>query len=183
MPAGRHRFHGQYHRRNLTGSMNLGIGAANPYAYLWSGTGHFFIGDDGGATLYVNGMNNGSVGIGTINTGSNKLAVDGTIGARKVIVTQTNPFPDYVFKPGYHPISLESLSAYIRVNRHLPEIPTADSVAANGLDLGGDQTLLLKKIEELTLYAIEQNKKFLAQGRQLASLRKELDQLKKKVAR
>ena len=117
-----------------------------------------------------------------MNTGSNKLAVEGTIGARKVIVTQTNPFPDYVFKPGYRLSPLDSISLYIHVHHHLPEIPSADSVATNGLDLGGNQVLLLKKIEELTLYAIEQNKQYREQGRQLAAMRKELNKLKKQAA-
>jgi hypothetical protein len=50
------------------------------------------------------------------------------------------------------------VAGYIKVNKHLPEMPAADSVVKNGLDVGGNQALLLKKIEELTLYAIDQQK-------------------------
>jgi uncharacterized coiled-coil protein SlyX len=112
----------------------------------------------------------GAIGIGTTSMGSNKLAVEGTIGARKVVVTQTTPFPDYVFDPGYRMPSLDSVSRYIRENRHLPDIPGADSVARAGLDLGGNQAALLKKIEELTLYILDQDKSLREQKGQLESL-------------
>lgn len=115
----------------------------------------------------------GQVGIGTSTPGSNALAVEGSIGARKVIVTLANPFPDYVFKPGYSLPSLNSLSRYIKANHHLPEMPSADSVEKKGLDLGSNQTLLLKKIEELTLYVLQQQK-------ELTALKKKIRQLDKK---
>jgi len=108
----------------------------------------------------------GNMGIGTTNPGSNKLAVEGTIGARKVVVTQANPFPDYVFHKNYPLPSLDSVQRYIAANHHLSEVPSADTVAKNGLDVGGVEVVLLKKIEELTLYVIE--------------LRKEVDELRAK---
>jgi hypothetical protein len=104
----------------------------------------------------------GTVGIGTATPGSNVLAVEGTIGARKVVVTQTNPFPDYVFEPGYMLTPLDSLRRYVESYRHLPDIPSAGSVEKNGLDLGGNQAALLKKIEELTLYILDQDKRLVA---------------------
>src|SRR5262249_40397255 len=88
------------------------------------------IGTGGGVSYFGS-----SVGIGTSNLGSNRLAVDGTIGARKVVVTLTNPFPDYVFEKDYPLPSLNDLDQYVRQNKHLPEVPSADSVAKNGLDL------------------------------------------------
>lgn len=106
----------------------------------------------------------GNVGIGVVNPSATyKLAVEGVVGARKVIVTQAS-WSDYVFDPGYRLPSLDSVSRYVKANRHLPDVPSADSVAANGLDLGGNQSQLLKKIEELTLYVI--------------SLQKQVDELK-----
>jgi hypothetical protein len=129
-----------------------------------------------------------NVGIGTYTPGSNKLAVEGTIAARKVIVTATNPFPDYVFDPAYPLPSLDSVANYIRSNRHLSEIPSADSVAKSGLDLGGNQTALLRKIEELTLYAIAQKEQLGAQAKaiseqdkKLAIQQQEIDSLKAAV--
>ena len=53
---------------------------------------------------------------------------------------------------------LAEVAAYIAANGHLPEVPSAEEVAANGLSLGASQALLLKKIEELTLYMIEVQK-------------------------
>ena len=107
----------------------------------------------------------GNVGIGTLNVAdvNYKLFVETGIRTRKVVVDQAI-WPDYVFKPGYHTPSLDSVEQYIRANRHLPDMPSADSVAQNGLNLGENQAQLLKKIEELTLYVIE--------------LRKEVDELK-----
>ena len=102
---------------------------------------------------------NGNVGIGTSDPGSFKLAVEGKLGARKVVVTQTVPWPDYVFQPTYQLPSLKEVEAFIKANKHLPGVPSAKEVEEKGLDVGENQALLLKKIEELTLYLIEVNKK------------------------
>jgi len=101
---------------------------------------------------------NGNVGIGTLDPGSFKLAVEGKVGASEVVVTLTRPWPDYVFEPRYDLPSLTELETYIKANKHLPEVPTAGEVEENGLNLGEMNALLLKKVEELTLYLIEQHK-------------------------
>ena len=139
-----------------------------------------------GATTYTDLMwigGNGNVGIGTSNTGSNKLAVEGTIGARKMVVTQTNPFPDYVFDCDYALPSLRSLSSYIQAHHHLPELPSADSVARGGLDLGSNQTALVKKIEELTLYILDQDKHRAEQDRKMEELNRMLRIQQGKIGR
>jgi len=102
---------------------------------------------------------NGAVGIGTTNTGSFKLAVEGALGARSVKVTLTNPWPDYVFKKKYSLLTLDSLEKYIAQNDHLPGIPSAKEVQQNGgVDLGDMNARLLEKVEELTLYMIQLKK-------------------------
>jgi hypothetical protein len=106
-------------------------------------------------TSYFTG---GAVAIGTTNPGSSQLAVQGTIACNRVTVTQTSPFPDYVFDAGYRLPQLDSLSAFLKANHHLPDIPSADNVKKDGLDLGASQVVMLQKIEELTLYVIEQDK-------------------------
>jgi hypothetical protein len=115
-----------------------------------------------GNTAYFNGVGvnyfGGSLGIGTRTPGTNKLAVEGTIGARRVKVTQVNPWPDYVFEPAYKMPSLQELEAYIKENKHLPDVPTAKEVAKDGVDVGEMNRILLQKIEELTLHLIEQQK-------------------------
>jgi hypothetical protein len=108
---------------------------------------------------YFRILENGNVGIGTTTPGSFRLAVEGKIGAREVHVTSQNPWPDYVFNNGYQLENLYSLESYIRQNNHLPNIPSAQEVKDNGIELGNMNGKLLEKIEELTLYIIELNKK------------------------
>ena len=83
----------------------------------------------------------------------------GNIESKKVKVSAApGSFPDYVFAKEYQLKSLPELEAFIRENGHLPNVPTAKEVEANGQDLGLIQQKLLEKIEELTLYTIEQQK-------------------------
>ena len=133
----------------------------------------------GTSALYIN--NAQQVGIGTTNPGTCKLAVEGTIGARAVKVTLQSPWPDYVFAKTYVLPSLESVAKYIQTNNHLPGIPAADSLAAKGLDLGDNQALLLKKIEELTLYIIEQDKKLQQQTLVLQKQQESIKRLERHV--
>lgn len=100
----------------------------------------------------------GHVSIGTSNAQNYMLAVNGSAIFTKVVVKQYGSWPDYVFHPAYQLLPLDSLNKYVQTNHHLPDVPSADSVAKNGVDLGDNQAQLLKKIEELTLYIIDQNK-------------------------
>jgi hypothetical protein len=102
--------------------------------------------------------NAGNVGIGTTNPGANKLAVEGMIGARRVKVDQET-WADFVFEPEYKLPSLTELERYIKINKHLPDVPSAAEVAKEKLDLGEMNKILLQKIEELTLHLIELEKK------------------------
>jgi len=139
------------------GSENFAVVSANQAA--WPYTSY--------TTRFVVNSQTGNVGIGTlhINDATYKLYVENGIRTRKVVVDQA-AWPDYVFQPGYRRPSLDSVARYIQDNHHLPDMPSADSVAKNGINLGDNQAQLLKKIEELTLYVIE--------------LRKELDELKQR---
>lgn len=101
---------------------------------------------------------NGSVGIGTLTPGSFKLAVEGKIGAREIQVTATNPWPDYVFAPTYKLKPLSEVENFVKLFQHLPDVPSAEDVK-DGVELGKMNTILLQKVEELTLYLIELNKK------------------------
>ncbi|TWF42487.1 hypothetical protein FHW36_102243 [Chitinophaga polysaccharea] len=119
-------------------------------------------------------LNDGSVGIGTATTGTNKLAVEGTIAARKVKVTAANPWPDYVFHEGYQLPHLKDLAHYIAQHKHLPGIPDAAAIQQEGQDLGEMNRKLLEKVEELTLYIIEQHKRNDEQQVQIDMLLKQL---------
>lgn len=99
-----------------------------------------------------------SVGIGTANTGSYALAVEGTIGARKVKVTQA-AWADYVFEPAYKFPSIYEVEQFVKQHKHLPGIPSEKEVAEKGIDVGEMNKMLLQKIEEQMLYIIELNRK------------------------
>ena len=87
------------------------------------------------------------------------LAVNGTAVFEKArVAAPTSAWPDYVFEPDYQQPSLESLEQFIKLNKHLPDVPSASDVKKDGFDVGENQSVLLKKIEELTLIIIEQNK-------------------------
>ena len=103
--------------------------------------------------LMINSL--GNIGVGSLNPGA-KLTVKGDIHAEEVRVDLTVPGPDYVFEEDYDLPSLKSLQNYIRENKHLPEVPSAQAMEKNGIDLGVMNMLLLKKVEELTLYTLEQ---------------------------
>lgn len=94
----------------------------------------------------------------TSRIGTNALAVNGTAIFTKAKVELNSTWPDYVFDNEYELRSLSSLETYLNTYKHLPDVPTADEVAKGGIDLGENQAVLLKKIEELTLYVIEQGK-------------------------
>ncbi|PZR14752.1 MAG: hypothetical protein DI539_18605 [Flavobacterium psychrophilum] len=104
-------------------------------------------------------FNSGDVGIGTNDTKGHKLAVGGSAIFTSAKVKLEQNWPDYVFKKDYRLLSLAELEKFIQQNNHLPDVPSAAEVAKEGLDLGSNQAALLKKIEELTLYIIEQNKR------------------------
>ena len=88
-----------------------------------------------------------------------KLLSNGTLMAKEVQVTsQSYNWPDFVFEKDYSLMNLSETEAFIKENKHLPEIPSAKEIEENGLNLGEMQAKLLQKIEELTLHAIEQQK-------------------------
>ncbi|MGN7787304.1 hypothetical protein ACTJIJ_22410 [Niabella sp. 22666] len=98
----------------------------------------------------------GNVGIGTHNL-TEKLSVNGKIRAKEIKV-ESDPWPDYVFKKDYKLPSLAEVEKHIKEKGHLPEVPSAEEVEKEGIALGANQAVLLKKIEELTLYMIDMQK-------------------------
>ncbi|MFL9483219.1 hypothetical protein ACI6Q2_10625 [Chitinophagaceae bacterium LWZ2-11] len=135
--------------------------------------------NDGNAGFLVLKAND-NVGIGTASP-TEKLSVNGNIRSKKITVTQQN-WPDYVFDSSYTLQPLSQVEQFIKDNKHLPDVPSAKEVADKGLDVGDNQAVLLKKIEELTLYMIEMKKENEEVRKQLESqelkFKKEIEELK-----
>jgi len=110
----------------------------------------------------------GNVGIGTTNPGTYKLAVNGKIRAKEIKVE--TGWADYVFKEDYNLPTLAEVEKHIKEKGHLPNIPSAKEVEENGVQLGEMNRLLLEKIEELTLYTLEQDRKIKTQEKRLEIL-------------
>ena len=104
--------------------------------------------------MTINGLTN-NVGIGTTNPTS-KLSVNGNIRAKEIVVE--TGWADFVFDEKYKLSNLDSVETYIKLNKHLPGIPSANEIGTNGLKVGEVQTKMMEKIEELTLYVIELKK-------------------------
>jgi|GEM_PF-584810 len=115
---------------------------------------------------------NGNVGIGTTDPKGYKLAVNGAGVFTRVVVKTYSNWPDYVFAADYSLPSLSLLEQFITINKHLPEIPSAQVVAEEGQDVGEMNRLLLKKVEELTLYIIQLNKRLDAQQEVISTLQR-----------
>jgi hypothetical protein len=96
---------------------------------------------------------------------------NGLIRTKEVNVT-LDGWPDYVFEEDYDLMPLNEVKQYIKENSRLPEIPSAKEVEENGVKLGEMQKKLLLKIEELTLYILQQNEK-------MTDLQNQIDELKK----
>lgn len=105
----------------------------------------------------------GNIGIG-VDDPREKLVVNGTICAKEVRVSLEgapcwdNNWPDYVFNENYNLKSIPELEKFIKENKKLPEMPSANEVSSQGIEIGDMQARMLKKIEELTLYVIELKK-------------------------
>ena len=112
-----------------------------------------------------------NVGIGTKNTQGYRLAVGGNIIAEEIKVELQTNWPDFVFGKDYKLPSLEEIDMYIKANGHLMNIPSAIKVMESGIKLGEMNAKLLQKIEELTLYSIDQQK-------QIEKLEKSFNNLK-----
>ncbi|HAO08227.1 MULTISPECIES: hypothetical protein [Chryseobacterium] len=164
------------------GSNNINLGYSNARNIL-SGNNNIFIGTNivpYNATSPNNELNignwivgnNGTIGIGQF---TNQLPADGITadgekyklfvkdGIRtekvKVDIAANNGWADYVFEKDYKLMPLNSVEKFIKENGHLPEVPTTEEAIKNGIELKEMNILLLKKIEELTLYTIEQQKR------------------------
>lgn len=149
---------------NVTGSGNsYGVRAL---AYM-NGSGgiayglHSQVSDAQGWALYSIGKNymSGDLRIGTTadpHGGEYKVIVDGKILSEEVRIQNSSAWPDYVFEDSYDLMPLDKLAQSIEENGHLPDIPAAAVVDSEGIQVGDMQVRMMEKIEELTLYILQQ---------------------------
>lgn len=149
--------------RHLHMVANLGTGAYNNISqngdyglFYTDGTGTDNDGSNNNGALVIAPWNTQGAGGLRIDKSGN-LEVRGDVKATKMTVN-ARWWPDFVFENNYPLMTLDSLDAYIKANGHLPGIPAQDSVIANGQDIGEIQKMQQQKIEELTLYILEQQK-------------------------
>ncbi|MDR2037054.1 MAG: hypothetical protein LBQ60_03940 [Bacteroidales bacterium] len=174
----------------------FGSGINNPFTYQQNSIGHYSLGwfsdtdIPGTSTLWMSGHGGikfftrgeprlviaylGNVGIGTT-TPTAKLTVAGDILAREIRV-EANAGADFVFEENYQLKPLKEVEQFITEKKHLPDIAPADTMIQNGVNMGEFQIQLLQKIEELTLYTIEQNKELEKQNERIKLLEKKLEQ-------
>ena len=111
------------------------------------------------------------------------LSVNGKVACEEVLVEDLTNWPDYVFADDYNLMSLEELEKSIRENNHLPGLPSATEIQENGLMLGDMQKRMMEKIEELTLYSIEQNNLISELQQRMENLEKENIRLKESISK
>lgn len=134
----------------------------------------------------------GDIGLGNAVMGTSQITIngdalvtsdaiiEGNIEAKRLKVTQSpGNWPDYVFQPTFRLRPLSEVEAFVNTNKHLPEVPSAIEVQKSGLDVGDMSAILLKKIEELTLYTIDQEKRIKEQNKVIKELLKRLEKLEK----
>ena len=126
---------------------------------------------------------NGKVGINTTNDLTNyqyALTVDGGILTDRVLIKSVDEWYDAVFADSYRLMPLNELKDFVATHHHLPEVPAENEVMEEGYDMGEMQGLLLKKIEELTLYTIQLQEQIERQQKELELQQKEIEELKAK---
>jgi hypothetical protein len=134
---------------------------------------------NGYSGMRITSTGNVLIGQGTQVNSSYKLDIAGSVRAAKLVVNSNGA--DYVFDPGYRLMPLVRVGDSIRANHHLPGIAPAGQIQREGMDLGENQTRLLAKIEELTLYIIEQNKSSKEQDRKLKKQEERIRRLEELV--
>ncbi|TCI90161.1 hypothetical protein [Tenacibaculum sp. M341] len=169
-------------------------GLTDKYLSVWHGTSgaviepiktngtlsHLYLGGyDNPTNVYLSNKAGGTVGIGTTNTQGFKLGVNGKIAATEVKIAKYEHWADFVFEEDYDLPTLKEVEKHIEEKGHLENIPSAEEVKKDGFFLGEMDAKLLRKIEELMLYTIEQEKELKKQEVRAKSQQEKMEQLEK----
>jgi len=167
-----------YYQRFKVTAFAKGMSETSTWFQGWTAVDQALSGTNTVTLSYKNTFGNvyatGKVGIGT-KTPQATLAVNGNILATEVKVKNDITVPDYVFDPDYELPELGEIESFVKEHKHLPEIPSAADIEKDGLNLAEVNLLLLKKIEELRLHLIEQEKKIDRQDRKIEHLAQQLE--------
>lgn len=188
---------------NSLGNDNIGIG--NEAGFNKNGSGNIYIGSFAGRAssstaednkLYISNSATATpliygdfsakfISIGDLDvtkraTGAAagyKLMVAGAVMSEKlkIALASSADWSDYVFEPSYKLMPLDNVESFVKENKHLPNVPSADEMASNGLDVSQTSKMFMEKIEELTLYMIEMNKEIKLLKAENKALKKSLD--------
>ncbi|MCW3787917.1 hypothetical protein [Plebeiibacterium sediminum] len=159
-------------------SDDFDAGATNDFFIVGepdTNTQRFWVRGDG--ATYINK----SLGIGKTPTSDAKLDVAGTIRAEEILVEANGNTADFVFADDYSLKDLAEVENYIKSHKHLPDIPSAEEMEASSVNLAEMNKLLLQKVEELTLYTIELEKKDKNRGETIITLSERLEKIERLI--
>ncbi|MFK7033274.1 hypothetical protein [Flavobacterium oreochromis] len=167
---------------NLNGSLTVsGNALMNDVISNGSNSWIFHSPDDGRTSLYIApSINNDWKWEKAFILNNGNAALNGKLEVKEIKVT-TTPTADFVFDEAYKLPNLEDVEKHIKEKKHLPEIASAKQMKQEGVNVGKFQIQLLQKIEELTLYSIEQNKKINEQYKDLLLQKEQIKQLKEEI--
>lgn len=167
--------------RGIVGGYNNTIIGANVTGLPASLTNNIILADGlGNRRLQIDGNGKTRIGDPSLTTpGTYKLYVEDGILTEKVVIALANStqWADYVFAPDYKLMPLSEVAGFVKENHHLPNVPAAEEVVKNGVDVAAMNAKLLEKIEELTLYLIGQHQQHEALQQQVAELKEKLAKL------
>ena len=175
----------QVNGNTWTTGLTVPTGAIAGYVLTSDASGHAtWQPGSGGRWLFGSGMAYDSldnIAIGTSNSQGYKLAVNGSAVFTRVVVKPMANWPDYVFSATYKLPELDALERFVRVHHHLPGVASGQEIQRSGIDVAEQQTATLKKVEELTLYLIQENKELRDQNARLEAQQKEIDELREMI--
>ncbi len=190
IPSEKFEVKGNVKFNSISNHTHIRIGKENNDAFISDnstqknyGGGYFFrVHNDNITHKYIDVMmlgENGNVGIGVKSNDNYKLAIAGKMISEEVTVKLKSSWPDYVFTNDYKLPTLQEVEQHIKEKGHLANIPSAKEVEENGVEIGEMNKKLLEKVEELTLYTIQQEKDLKNQEERIKKQESEIKALKK----
>jgi len=176
---------GDFRIGNSTQRLKMGVFSTGTFAglariYAAGTNARLVLGANNMDIIGISPANNGTVTIGNgsgvmTNATGYKLNVHGKIVCTEVMVKDIASWPDYVFNPSYNLMPLPAVKKYIDQNKHLPNLPDAATIENGGLQLAEMQKKMMEKIEELTLYILQQDEKIKGQQEEIIGIKKQLE--------